>query len=260
MSERLYALLTRIAVALEAQADDADETMTFPLSDFAAFAWSSIGATPVQRDSDGVSVIRTSSGRLAKRRSNDKFGTEIWFSYSDGKDTDGTPKYRRVIEFKEIKAPEPLGRKTEQAVRSATPAGNGSPLMPHLIERYRALLDELAKMGDTPPADLAIGLDTTPPIAQTILDKLSRYVAQKRDLHRAPADPSAPPAPSMAEIDAAKAWLRDAPRANADNMGKFAKELADHMFLCGFKPPANAYNLNAKRDAFQTWLLEQVPA
>ena len=43
-------------------------------------------------------------------------------------------------------------------------------------------------------------------------------------------------------------------------MGKFAKDLADHMFLCGFKPPANAYNLNAKRDAFQTWLLEQVPA
>lgn len=259
MSERLYALLTRIAVALETR-EEVEDALEFPLSGFAAFPWSTIGATIVDRDADGVSIIRTANGRIAKRRSNDKFGTEVWFSYSDGKDEKGENRYRKVIVFRNVAPPEPLGRKTEQAVKAATPAGGPSPLMPHLIERYRALLDELAKMGDTPPAELVIGLGTTPPIAQTILDKLSRYVAQKRDLHRAPADPNAPPAPSMAEIDAAKAWLRDAPRATADNMGKFAKELGDHMFLCGFKPPANAYNLNAKRDAFQTWLLEQVPA
>jgi hypothetical protein len=259
MSERLYALLTRIAEALEAQREPDDDTLTFPLSDFSAFAWSTIGATIVQRDADGVSIIRTANGKMAKRRSNDKFGTEVWFSYADGKAPDGTNKYHKVVEFRNVAPPEPLGRKTEQAMKAATSAGNASPLMPHLIERYRALLDELAKMGDTPPAEMVIGLDTTPPIAQTILDKLSRHVAQRRDTHRTPADPSAPPAPSMAEIDAAKAWLRDAPRANADNMGKFAKELADHMFLCGFKPPAGAFNLNAKREAFQAWLLEQVP-
>jgi hypothetical protein len=99
-----------------------------------------------------------------------------------------------------------------------------------------------------------------------VLDKLSRFVAQKRDLHRTPPDPTAPSKSpetlkaSQAEYDAARAWLRDAPRANADNMGAFAKALGDHMFLCGFKPPANAYNLNAKREAFVAWLAEQVPA
>lgn len=258
MSERLYALLTRIAVALEAR-EEVEDPLEFALADFAGFAWSTIGATIVQRDADGVSIIRAANGRIAKRRSNDKFGTEVWFSYSDGKDEKGENRYRKVVVFRNVAPPEPLGRKTEQAVRSATPT-NGSPLMPHLLERYQALAKELDGMGELVPAELTIGIDTTPPIAQGVLDKLSRYVAQKRDLQRAPVDPNTPPAPSMAEIEAARAWLRDAPRANADNMGAFAKALGDHMFLCGFKPPANAYNLNAKREAFVAWLAEQVPA
>jgi len=255
MSERLYALLTRIAVALEAQQEPEDDTLTFPLSDFSGFAWSTIGATIVQRDSDGVSIIRTATGKMAKRRSNDKFGTEIWFSYSDGKAPDGTNKYHKVVEFRNVAPPEPLGRKTEQAVKAATPAA--SPLMPHLLERYQALAKELDGMGELVPADLTIGIDTTPPIAQGVLDKLSRLVAARRDTQRAPADPGAPAA-SQAERDAAIAWLRDAPRATADNMGKFAKELGDHMFLCNFKPPKEAYNLNAKREAFAAWLTERV--
>jgi len=272
MSERLYALLTRIAVALEAQQEPEDDTLTFPLSDFSAFAWTKIGATIVDRDSDGVSIIRTANGKMAKRRSNDKFGTEIWFSYSDGKAPDGSNKYRKVVEFRNVAPPEPLGRKTEQAVKAATPAAvpplmativpatagtNTSPLMPHLLERYQSLAKELDGMGELVPAELTITLDTTPPIAQGVLDKLSRLVAARRDAHRAPADPGAPAA-SQAERDAAIAWLRDAPRATADNMGKFAKELGDHMFLCGFKPPKEAYNLNAKREAFAAWLTERV--
>lgn len=177
MSERLYALLTRIAVALEAQADDADETMTFPLSDFAAFAWSSIGATPVQRDSDGVSVIRTSSGRLAKRRSNDKFGTEIWFSFAEGKDTDGTPKYRRVIEFKEIKAPEPLGRKTVQAVRSATIIE--SPLMGAIRKRWADLSAEYLHVNKTEPIPERFNLSPALAIPenQRRTDEFAQFVA-----------------------------------------------------------------------------------
>lgn len=177
MSERLYALLTRIAVALEAQADDADETMTFPLSDFASFAWSSIGASPVQRDSDGVSVIRTAAGRLAKRRSNDKFGTEIWFSYSDGKDADGTPKYRRVIEFKEIKAPEPLGRKTEQAVRSATIIE--SPLMGAIRKRWADLSAEylLVNKSDPIPERFSLSPGWSVPENQRRTDEFEQFVA-----------------------------------------------------------------------------------
>lgn len=270
MSERLYALLTRIAVALEAQREPEEDVLEFPLSDFAAFPWSTIGATIVQRDADGVSIIRTAAGKMAKRRSNDKFGTEVWFSYSDGKDERGENRYRKVIVFRNVAPPEPLGRKTEQAVKASTPSqppaatepaaerprAAGSPLMPHLIERHKALSAELVAMGDTVPAELTLGADTTPPVAQGILDKLARLVSQRRDSHRTPADPNALAA-SQAEIDAAIAWLRDAPRATADNMGKFAKELADHMFLCGFKPPANAYNLNAKREAFAEWLTQK---
>lgn len=258
MSERLYALLTRIAVALEAQQEPEDDTLTFPLSDFAGFAWSTIGATIVQRDADGVAIIRTANGKMAKRRSNDKFGTEIWFSYADGKAPDGTNKYHKVVEFRAVAPPEPLGRKTEQAVKAATPAA--SPLMPHLLERYQALAKELGGMGELVPADLTIGVETTPPVAQGVLDKLSRYVAQKRDTHRPPGH-SAPAGAGDGPLAAAKAWLADSGRrANADNMTAFALEMARHMKACGCILATNEPNLNRKRDAFAAWILEQVPA
>ena len=272
MSERLLAVLNRIAVALEAQnAADLDNVLTYPHSAFANFDWSSIGASIVQSDDDGVCQIKTASGRIATRRSHEKYGTDFWFSYAVGKDGDKV-KYHKVVEFVPPASVEPLSRKVEQAVKAATPAAvpplmattvpasagaNTSPLMPHLLERYQSLAKELDGMGELVPAELTITLDTTPPIAQGVLDKLSRLVAARRDAHRAPADPGAPAA-SQAERDAAIAWLRDAPRATADNMGKFAKELGDHMFLCGFKPPKEAYNLNAKREAFAAWLTEQV--
>lgn len=268
------AALLRIANAVEARGGE-EEVLEFPLSDFAALPWSTIGATIVQRDSDGVSIVRTANGRMAKRRSNDKFGTEVWFSYSDGKDDRGENRYVKVIVFRNVAPPEPLGRKTEQAVKAATPAAtepakagaNTSPLMPHLLERYQALAKELDGMGDLLPADLTIGIDTTPPIAQGVLDKLARYVATKRDLHRTPADPSAPPAHSApagagdGPLAAAKAWLADSGRrANADNMAAFAAELQRHMTACGCVLTTKEPNLNRKRDAFAAWILEQVPA
>lgn len=279
MSERLLAALTRIAEALEAQREPEPDPITFPLSDWKAFAWSSIGATVVARDEDGVSAIRSAEGKIAKRRSNDKYGTEVWYSYAVGKKADGTNDYRKVVEFKNVKPAEPLGRKTEQAVQAAAAAvqsapansptsgtPNTSPLMPHLLERYQALAKELDGMGELVPADLTIGIDTTPPIAQGVLDKLARYVATKRDLHRTPADPSAPPAHSAppgagdGPMAAAKAWLADSGRrANADNMTAFAAELTRHMKACGCVV-AGEPNLNRKRDAFAAWILEQVPA
>jgi hypothetical protein len=131
----LLTVLGRIADALERQnaaaaEAAADDTLTFTISDYKTFDWSSIGATVVQRDADGVSLIRAANGKLAKRRSNDKFGTEIWFSYSTGKSADGTPQYQRVIEFREIAPPEPLGRKTEQALSKAPAATVATPAAP----------------------------------------------------------------------------------------------------------------------------------
>jgi hypothetical protein len=128
----LLTVLGRIADALERQnaaaaEAAADDTLTFTISDYKTFDWSSIGATVVQRDADGVSLIRAANGKLAKRRSNDKFGTEIWFSYAIGEKADGTPQYQRVIEFREILPPEPLGRKTEQALSKAPAATAVTP-------------------------------------------------------------------------------------------------------------------------------------
>lgn len=176
MSERLYALLTRIAVALEAREAEEDP-LEFPLSGFAAFPWSTIGATIVDRDADGVSIIRAANGRIAKRRSNDKYGTEIWFSYSDGKDADGTPKYRRVIEFKEIKAPEPLGRKTEQAVRSATIIE--SPLMGAIRKRWADLSAEylLVNKSDPIPERFNLSLGWSVPENQRRTDEFAQFIA-----------------------------------------------------------------------------------
>lgn len=111
----------RIADAVESHQAD-NEMLSFPLGDFKAFDWSNVDMRVVARDDDGASVIQAPNGKMCKRRSNDKFGTEIWFSYCSGKNEDATPKYAKVIEFKQVKAPEPLGRKTEQALRAAQPS------------------------------------------------------------------------------------------------------------------------------------------
>ena len=116
----------RIADAIESHQAD-NEMLSFPLGDFKTFDWANVGMRVVDRDDDGPSVIQAPNGRMCKRRSNDKFGTEIWFSYYSGKNDDNTPKYAKVIEFKQVQAPEPLGRKTEQALRAAQPTAQPAP-------------------------------------------------------------------------------------------------------------------------------------
>jgi hypothetical protein len=148
----LLTVLGRIADALERQnaaaaEAAADDTLTFTIGDYKTFDWSSIGATVVQRDADGVSLIRASNGKLAKRRSNDRFGTEIWFSYSTGKSADGTPQYQRVIEFREILPPEPLGRKTEQALSKAPAAPAPAPKVDPVAEVAKKLGGQVREEG-----------------------------------------------------------------------------------------------------------------
>jgi hypothetical protein len=148
----LLTVLGRIADALERQnaaaaEAAADDTLTFTIGDYKTFDWSSIGATVVQRDADGVSLIRAANGKLAKRRSNDRFGTEIWFSYSTGKSADGTPQYQRVIEFREIAPPEPLGRKTEQALSKAPAAPAPAPKVDPVAEVAKKLGGQVREEG-----------------------------------------------------------------------------------------------------------------
>jgi hypothetical protein len=113
----------RVVKALEsARPAITGDTIEAALASFKTFDWSSIGASVIETDEDGVSMIRAANGKICKRRSNDKFGTEIWFSYPNGRKEDGTPDYKRVIEFRELDAPEPLGRKTMAALTSAKPS------------------------------------------------------------------------------------------------------------------------------------------
>jgi len=176
MSERLYALLTRIAVALEAR-EEAEDPLEFPLSSFAAFPWSTIGATIVDRDADGVSIVRTANGKMAKRRSNDKFGTEVWFSYSDGKDEKGENRYRKVIVFRNVAPPEPLGRKTEQAVKASTVIE--SPLMGAIRKRWADLSAEYLLLNKTEaiPERFSLSGALAVPENQRRTDEFAHFVA-----------------------------------------------------------------------------------
>ena len=134
-----------------------------------------------------------------------------------------------------------------------------SPLMRHLVQQHQTLIAELETLGAAAPVELASVANLLPPVAQDVIDRLSRHVATLRDAHRRPEDPAA--APVADPLKAAREWLRDAPpRATADNVNTFAKDLNRHMHACGFTPSASAYSVNAKRTEFAAWILEQVPA
>lgn len=131
-----------------------------------------------------------------------------------------------------------------------------SPLMRHLVEQHRTLMAELKAMGEMAPAELNNIATLRPPIAQAVIDRLSRHVATLRDAHR----PSAAPAPIADPIRAARAWLIDVPRPSTDNVVRLMNELRQHMLKCGFVPSPVAYSYSAKRTEFATWLAEQVAA
>lgn len=267
------AALLRIASALEAQqAASEEEVLTFPLSQYRGFDWSSIGAVILQQDADGVSVIRTSGGRVCKRRSNDKFGEDIWFSHGNGKDPDGTPKYRKVVEFKTVKPPEPLGRKTEQAMKAATPASGEpqkteSPVVAAIRARWAALADEhLTLSKDEIPARFLLSLTDATPEKQHRTDEFAQYVAGLRmaKSDRAPAAAASSPvtAQEPPPIYGAREWHRTAGRVSADNRAQLMEELQGWLRkLPACKLDLAKLSAQARMDEFGVWLKHQeVPA
>lgn len=205
MSQALLSVLERIAAALEAQAASDDDALEFPLETFGAFDWSSIGATVVQKDADGVSAIRTADGKIAKRRSNDKFGTEIWFSYAAGKQQDGKVVYRRVATFRDTKPAEPLGRKTAAAVQ---PGRTLSPLVAPLIQEHKKLADEVVILtGHAIPARFGVPPVFDPPQLVLLNEELRAHVGALRDA----AGNSRPEgAKTVGDVLASfKAWLKE---------------------------------------------------
>ena len=85
------------------------------LTDYPTFDWASIGAVVKQRDDDGPALVEW-RGNLYTRRTNPKFGAEIWFSRATGRDEDGEVSYERLITFAEPPAVEPLPKRVRDAL------------------------------------------------------------------------------------------------------------------------------------------------
>jgi hypothetical protein len=173
--EAMLSVLNRIAIALEASKPAEIETITLPIGAYKDFDWSQINCRVFAEDEFGVAqVFCLNDGRVYTRRTNDKFGSEIWYSRGDGKTADGTPRYKRLIEFREIKDAEPMGRKAEQALKHA-PAVQSPALNP-----------PVATLGERISAQ-------QPPAAQQVIEQ----------------KPTLPPPPERQELPAAlrKDWL-----------------------------------------------------
>jgi hypothetical protein len=275
------AALLRIAAAMEAQREPEPETLEYPLSQLKGFDWSAIGATIVATDEDGVSTIRTAEGKFAKRRSNDKFGVEVWFSYATGKKPDGTNLYRKVIEFKDSKPAEPLGRKTAQALSQATPAAVepqkpadppvsgrfASPLMEPILKRWKALALEAGQLGQADiPSRFILQPSLAVPECQHRTDELDQFVAGLRmaKADHAPAKAvSAPPVTNEPDpLHAARQWHAAAGRVSADNRAQLMEELQGWLRkLPACKIDLAKLSAQARMDEFGGWLKAQaVPA
>jgi len=124
MFAMLAAGVNRIADALEAHSErDEDQIVTLPLSDYRTFDWATINARVIYTDADGVASVAGADGKIYKRRSNQKFGNEIWYSRGDGKNEDNTPNYKTLVRFVDMKPEDvmPLGRNVVAAASKAAP-------------------------------------------------------------------------------------------------------------------------------------------
>jgi DdrB-like protein len=88
-----------------------------PLSEYADFDWSSIGAIVLNRDEDGVTAVEWNAQVFTRRSPNNKFDAAVWFSRCVGKDADGNNKYARLISFKAVSDAEPIAAKAKKAIR-----------------------------------------------------------------------------------------------------------------------------------------------
>jgi DdrB-like protein len=88
------------------------------LSEYPGFDWSSIGATVLKEDSDGVSVVEWNGKTFTRRSANNKYPEAIWFSRPAGKDADGNLRYERLVTCKRPSEAEPIAAKAKRAISS----------------------------------------------------------------------------------------------------------------------------------------------
>lgn len=281
------AALLRIAAALEAEATSAppkQKPITYDLADYPNFDWSAIGYTVLGRDQDGATMVRMPDGVLLKRGANAKFGNDIWFRYSDGKDENGDVRYVHVVKFSEIKPPEPLDNRIRSALakpaskpepatvepqKPADPPVSGrfaSPLMEPILKRWKALALEAGQLGQADiPSRFILQPSLAVPECQHRTDELDQFVAGLRmaKADHAPARETArvetnEPSP----LEAARRWHASAPRVSADNRGQLMEELQAHLRkLPACKIDLAKLSAQARMDEFGGWLKAQaVPA
>jgi len=89
-----------------------------PLTEYADFDWPSIGATLLNRDDDGATVVEWNGQVFTRRSPNNKFDAAVWFSRCVGKDADGNNRYARLISFKAASEAEPIAAKAKKAIRA----------------------------------------------------------------------------------------------------------------------------------------------
>jgi len=117
----MYRELRQINAALTRLAESAPPPQPRPapnlrrfLPDYVNFDWSQIGAEVTASDEDGPTMVRW-EGQVYTRRTNPKFGAQIWFSRATGKDDAGEVTYERLITFDEL----PTVERLPSAVRKA---------------------------------------------------------------------------------------------------------------------------------------------
>ena len=102
------------------------------LSEYASFDWFSINANPTREVGDGINEVDWGGYAWRRRSGTGKFGNAIWFSRSTGKNEDNTPKYARLITFKDNDSPEPLQVHIEPGPQEHSQPPQNPPISPEL--------------------------------------------------------------------------------------------------------------------------------
>lgn len=95
---------------------------TRSLAEFNGFDWASIGASVVQRDPKGATIVRWGNHDYVRRSPANKFGEAIWFSRSVGRDEQGHTTYERLITFKRMASAEAIPQRVKDRVYQSSGA------------------------------------------------------------------------------------------------------------------------------------------
>jgi hypothetical protein len=126
-NDRTHLLLTQIRADLQAIIALLPKhcpDLVYPLSRFVGFDWGAIGATVLERDRSGATLVSWGGRVYARRSPSNKFDAAIWFSRSVGKGSDGSTSYERLITFKQLRYEiEPVPEKIARHLVTPLPLG-----------------------------------------------------------------------------------------------------------------------------------------